>query len=92
MLNMIAVAFSLFVLYGDVMIAGSHAKSHSDECRYPFRTIGDSCYFLSKEKATPDQAFALCLRHGAYLANFETLEEALVMKYKLQQMKTGRPS
>ncbi|VDI08190.1 Hypothetical predicted protein, partial [Mytilus galloprovincialis] len=60
-----------------------------DECRYPFRTIGDSCYFISKEKATPDQAFALCLRHGAYLANFETLEEAMLMKYKLQQMKTG---
>ncbi|CAC5410152.1 unnamed protein product [Mytilus coruscus] len=75
MLNIFAVALSLFVLYGDVLIARSHADSHSEEC--------------NKEKATPDKAFALCLRRGAYLANFETLEEAMLMKYELQQMKTG---
>ncbi|XP_063411353.1 uncharacterized protein LOC134694279 [Mytilus trossulus] len=32
---------------------------------------------------------ALCLRHGAYLANLETLEEAMLLKYEIQQMKTG---
>ncbi|XP_063412106.1 uncharacterized protein LOC134694929 [Mytilus trossulus] len=89
MLSVFAVALSLFVLYGDVLIARSHADGHSEECKYPFRTIGDSCYFISKEKASPDKAFALCLRRGTYLANFETLEKAMLMKYELQQMKTG---
>ncbi|VDI64403.1 Hypothetical predicted protein [Mytilus galloprovincialis] len=88
MLSIFAVALSLFVLYGDVLIARTHAEGHS-ECRYPFRTIGNNCYFISKEKATPDKAFALCLRRGAYLANLETLEEAMLIKYELQQMKTG---
>ncbi|VDI08189.1 Hypothetical predicted protein, partial [Mytilus galloprovincialis] len=32
---------------------------------------------------------ALCLRRGAYLANLETLEEAMLLKYEIQQMKTG---
>ncbi|XP_071150354.1 C-type lectin domain family 6 member A-like [Mytilus edulis] len=89
MLSIFAVALSLFVLYGDVLIARSHAEGNSEECKYPFRTIGDSCYFISKEKATADKAFALCLRRGAYLANFETLEETMLMKYELQLMKTG---
>lgn len=32
---------------------------------------------------------ARCLRIGGYLANFETLEEAMLMKDKLKTMKTG---
>lgn len=32
---------------------------------------------------------ARCTNLGAYLANFETLEEAMAMKLFLQQMNTG---
>lgn len=32
---------------------------------------------------------AKCLRIGGYLANIETLEEAMLIKYKLMKMKTG---
>ncbi|CAC5426867.1 unnamed protein product [Mytilus coruscus] len=32
---------------------------------------------------------AFCAERGAYLANFETLEEAMTMKLKLQRMNTG---
>ena len=31
----------------------------------------------------------MCSMLGGYLANFETLEEAMLMKYKLQKMNTG---
>ncbi|VDH93635.1 Hypothetical predicted protein [Mytilus galloprovincialis] len=67
------------------MIAGTHAE----KCRYPFKKIGDGFYFITRETTTADRAFALCLRRGAYLANFETLEEAMLMKYELQQMHKG---
>ncbi|XP_063411551.1 uncharacterized protein LOC134694469 [Mytilus trossulus] len=33
---------------------------------------------------------AICLRHGAYLANFETLEELMLMKYELKKINTGQ--
>ncbi|XP_052719477.1 F-box/LRR-repeat protein 4-like isoform X2 [Crassostrea angulata] len=35
------------------------------------------------------QIKAKCLRIGGYLANIETLEEAMLIKYKLTKMKTG---
>lgn len=33
---------------------------------------------------------ARCLQIGGYLANFETLEETMLMKDKLKKMKTGK--
>lgn len=33
---------------------------------------------------------ASCLQIGGYLANFETLEETMLMKDKLKKMKTGK--
>ncbi|XP_063411549.1 uncharacterized protein LOC134694468 [Mytilus trossulus] len=31
---------------------------------------------------------AICLRHSAYMANFETSEELMLMKYELKKMNT----
>ncbi|VDI46144.1 Hypothetical predicted protein [Mytilus galloprovincialis] len=86
MLNIFALTFSVIVLYGDFMISGTHAA----KCRYPFKKIGHGCYFINRETTTADRAFALCLRRGAYLANLETLEEAMLIKYELQQMHKGK--
>lgn len=33
---------------------------------------------------------ARCLQIGGYLANFETLEETMLMKDKLKKLKTGK--
>lgn len=32
----------------------------------------------------------LCAHRKAYLANLETLEEALLLQYEIKQMKTGK--
>ncbi|CAC5412308.1 unnamed protein product [Mytilus coruscus] len=64
-------------------------SSYADECSYPYRRIGKSCYLINTQKVTADTGFAICLRHGAYMANFETLEELMLMKYELKKMKTG---
>ncbi|XP_071162451.1 uncharacterized protein [Mytilus edulis] len=60
-----------------------------DECSYPYRRVGKGCYLIQKDKVSGDTAFAKCLRRGAYLANFETVNEAMLMKYELLKMKTG---
>ncbi|XP_076075897.1 perlucin-like protein [Mytilus galloprovincialis] len=60
-----------------------------DDCTSPYQRIGDGCYLIINDKVSGDAAFALCTERGAYLANFETLEEAMTMKLKLQRMNTG---
>ncbi|VDI72454.1 Hypothetical predicted protein [Mytilus galloprovincialis] len=60
-----------------------------DECSYPYRRVGKGCYLIQKDNVSGDTAFAKCLQRGAYLANFETLNEAMLMKYELLKMKTG---
>ncbi|XP_063447239.1 uncharacterized protein LOC134726757 [Mytilus trossulus] len=60
-----------------------------DTCTSPYERIGDGCYLIINYKVSGDAAFALCTERGAYLANFETLEEAMTMKLKLQRMNTG---
>lgn len=42
--------------------------------------FNDNLFFLNQ---------ARCTNLGAYLANFETLEEAMAMKLFLQQMNSG---
>ncbi|XP_052081166.1 perlucin-like protein [Mytilus californianus] len=58
-------------------------------CQSPYQKIRDGCYFISDITGSGDEAFARCTNLGAYLANFETLEEAMAMKLFLQQMNTG---
>lgn len=60
-----------------------------DMCPSPFFQYGNSCYLIKKDTVSGDEAFAKCLRIGGYLANIETLEEAMLIKYKLMKMKTG---
>ncbi|CAG2237665.1 unnamed protein product [Mytilus edulis] len=61
-----------------------------DYCKAPFQRIGNGCYYISSEKVTGDAAaHVLCADRGAYLVNFETLEEAMRMKYELLVRKTG---
>ncbi|XP_061164729.1 uncharacterized protein LOC133173725 [Saccostrea echinata] len=59
-----------------------------DDCPRQFQKLGDSCYLIKKDKVSADTAFANCLETGGYLANFETLEEALQMKKLLKKMNT----
>ncbi|XP_062609351.1 C-type lectin domain family 4 member M-like [Saccostrea cucullata] len=58
-------------------------------CSPPFEIYEGNCYNISTDKVSGDEAFARCRRMGAYLANFETLEEAMLMKQKLNGMKSG---
>ncbi|XP_063412594.1 C-type lectin domain family 4 member E-like [Mytilus trossulus] len=58
-------------------------------CQEPYQRIGSRCYFISDNKVSGNAAFASCTDPGAYLANFETLEEAMVMILFLQKKKTG---
>eukprot|EP00105_Crassostrea_gigas_P023095 XP_011442822.1 PREDICTED: uncharacterized protein LOC105339108 isoform X2 [Crassostrea gigas] len=60
-----------------------------DMCPLPFFKYRSSCYFIKKDAVSGDEAFARCLQIGGYLANFETLEETMLMKDKLKKMKTG---
>ncbi|CAC5390781.1 unnamed protein product [Mytilus coruscus] len=50
--------------------------------------LAAACYLFEKF-ATFVEWLALCLQRGVYLANLETLEEAMLLKYELQLMKTG---
>ncbi|XP_061164564.1 uncharacterized protein LOC133173596 [Saccostrea echinata] len=59
------------------------------ECPEQFKKMWDSCYLIKKDKVSADTAFANCLDAGGYLANFETIEEALQMKKILKKMNTG---
>ncbi|XP_052079321.1 uncharacterized protein LOC127717637 [Mytilus californianus] len=79
-------AFSIYFLAvcGIPLVYG-----HAEACRYPYRRVGNNCYLINQEKVTADTAFAICIRHGTHLANFETLEELLLMKYELKKMNTG---
>ncbi|CAG2258009.1 unnamed protein product [Mytilus edulis] len=61
-----------------------------DNCKSPYVRIGDGCYFISNDMVSGDEAFAICAKRGAYLANFETLEEAMIMKAELTQKKSGK--
>ncbi|XP_062607456.1 uncharacterized protein LOC134269272 [Saccostrea cucullata] len=59
------------------------------DCPEQFEKLWDSCYLIKKDNVSADTAFAKCLDMGGYLANFETLEEALQMKEFLKKMITG---
>ncbi|CAC5417685.1 CLEC4E [Mytilus coruscus] len=69
-------------------ITAKHDRT-ADNCTSPYQRIGDGCYLIINDKVSGDAAFALCTKRGAYLANFETLEEAMTMKLELQQKNTG---
>ncbi|VDI59686.1 Hypothetical predicted protein, partial [Mytilus galloprovincialis] len=58
-------------------------------CKEPYQKIGSGCYFISDERVSGNAAFASCRDPGAYLANFETLEEAMSMTLFIQKKKTG---
>uniref|UniRef100_K1P7G4 Uncharacterized protein n=1 Tax=Magallana gigas TaxID=29159 RepID=K1P7G4_MAGGI len=62
-----------------------------EACEPPFEklTNASSCYYISKDLVGGDEAFARCINIGGYLANFETLEEAMLMKQKLKKMNSG---
>ncbi|XP_052676022.1 perlucin-like protein [Crassostrea angulata] len=63
----------------------------NEACEPPFEklTNASSCYYISKDLVGGDEAFARCINIGGYLANFETLEEAMLMKQKLREMNSG---
>ncbi|XP_061164479.1 C-type mannose receptor 2-like [Saccostrea echinata] len=68
---------------------GGYICEKSYICSPPFQIYEGNCYYISKDKVSGDEAFARCSRMGAYLANFETLEEAMLMKKKLNEMNSG---
>ncbi|CAG2219908.1 unnamed protein product [Mytilus edulis] len=58
-------------------------------CEEPYEKIGKGCYSINDDNVSGDAAFASCTDPGAYLANFETLEEAMIMKLFLQKKNSG---
>ncbi|CAC5391232.1 unnamed protein product [Mytilus coruscus] len=58
-------------------------------CEKPYQKIGNGCYFIRNDRVSGNAAFASCTDPGAYLANFETIEEAMVMTLFLQKKKIG---
>ncbi|XP_061163726.1 uncharacterized protein LOC133172908 [Saccostrea echinata] len=78
----------------DCTVSGSYVAIDAVEivgggCPRRFKKLWDSCYLIRKARVSADTAFADCLDAGGYLANFETLEEALRMKNFLKKMHTG---
>ncbi|XP_048736793.2 perlucin-like protein [Ostrea edulis] len=59
-------------------------------CSYPYRALGSRCYYFSTDTASWDEAFVNCIHKGGYLANLETLDEYLIIRYKLAGMKNGQ--
>nr|XP_034301094.1 perlucin-like protein isoform X10 [Crassostrea gigas] len=55
----------------------------------PIPRLANNCYYISRDQVWGDEAFARCIHIGGYLANFETLEEAMLMKQKLKKMNSG---
>nr|XP_034301073.1 uncharacterized protein LOC105335840 isoform X2 [Crassostrea gigas] len=60
-----------------------------DRCPTTFSQYQNSCYLIKNDIVSGDEGFARCLQIGGYLANFETLEEAMLMKDKLNKMTKG---
>ncbi|XP_063412135.1 uncharacterized protein LOC134694949 [Mytilus trossulus] len=58
-------------------------------CEEPYEKIGKGCYSIKDDNVSGDAAFASCTNPGAYLANFETIEEAMIMKLFLQKRNSG---
>lgn len=67
----------------------SDNQNTNKACKPPFHRFANSCYYISKDQVWGDEAFARCINIGGYLANFETLEEAMLMKQKLKRMNSG---
>ncbi|XP_048738363.1 perlucin-like protein [Ostrea edulis] len=59
-------------------------------CSYPYTALGSRCYYFSTDTASWDEAYVNCIHKGGYLANLETLDEYLTMRYKLAGMKNGQ--
>ncbi|XP_052080515.1 uncharacterized protein LOC127718502 [Mytilus californianus] len=76
--------YYVLVIYGLILV-----HCHDDECSHPYRRVGEGCYLIHKDTVSGDAAFAKCLLLGASLANFETLNEAMLMKHELVKLNTG---
>ncbi|XP_071147968.1 uncharacterized protein [Mytilus edulis] len=61
----------------------------TEQCSSPYRRIGNGCFIIINDTVSGDAAFAKCLHRGDYLATFDTLSEAMLMKFELLKMKTG---
>ncbi|XP_048736790.2 perlucin-like protein [Ostrea edulis] len=79
------VSMVLLLLVSERIQAGKAKK-----CGYPFRMLGDNCYYFSTDKATWDEAYVNCVHKGGYLANLETLHEYLIIRYQLAGIKNGQ--
>nr|XP_034301087.1 perlucin-like protein isoform X3 [Crassostrea gigas] len=79
------VCLCCFVCFSDCL--GNQNKNKA--CKPPFHRFANSCYYISRDQVWGDEAFARCINIGGYLANFETLEEAMLMKHKLKKMNSG---
>ncbi|XP_062566000.1 uncharacterized protein LOC134228358 [Saccostrea cucullata] len=78
----------------DCTVSGTYVAIDAVEivgggCPRRFRKLWDSCYLIRKARVSADMAFVNCLEAGGYLANFETLEEAMRMKKFLKKMGRG---
>ncbi|CAG2232217.1 unnamed protein product [Mytilus edulis] len=62
-----------------------------DTCKAPYHRIADGCYYFSTETVARDSAAYVCWLRGAwgYLATFETLEEAMLVKNELLKRNKG---
>ncbi|XP_062596732.1 C-type lectin domain family 6 member A-like [Saccostrea cucullata] len=78
----------------DCTVSGTYVAIDAVEivgggCPRRFKKLWDSCYLIRKARVSADMAFVNCLEAGGYLANFETLEEAMRMKKILKKMGRG---
>ncbi|XP_071148954.1 uncharacterized protein [Mytilus edulis] len=84
LLSMKMSTYFVLVIYGLILV-----HCHDDECSHPYRRVGEGCYLIQKDTVSGDAAFAKCLLLGASLANFDTLNEAMLMKHELVRLNTG---
>lgn len=70
-------------------IFGGRSHGTDSGCKYPYVPLESNCYYFSRDKVSWDDAYVNCIHKGGYLANFETLDEYLLVRYKLTEMKAG---
>ncbi|VDI74608.1 Hypothetical predicted protein [Mytilus galloprovincialis] len=79
---------SLFAVLVFCIVVLSNALQ--DTCKAPYHRIADGCYYFSTEHVARDSAaYAGCVERGGYLATFETLEEAMLVKNELLKRNKG---
>lgn len=60
------------------------------ECSYPYRKIGFSCYYISTDTASWDEAYVKCFQKGGTLAYIHSFPEFMILRSWIAGLKSGQ--